>query len=149
MHDFSEHFILNHIIWKNWSFYFIHDHHFSHLLDYMGKKKVGLCAAFCSIFVREKTPLRLPMQITWLWPPVGSFGHGLFTVRQKKKCEHNVLRLVFIYILFSTCQWVHIALAIKRPDILLIKIVMRNFTKLFLSNIINHGESDVQWHISV
>ncbi len=26
---------------------------------------------------------------------------------------------------------------------------MKTFTKLFLSNIINHGESDVQWQISI
>ncbi len=26
---------------------------------------------------------------------------------------------------------------------------MKSFTKLFLSNIINHGESDVQWPISI
>ncbi len=38
----------------------------------------------------------------------------------KRKFEHNFVRLVFIYILLSTCQWVHMALAINRPDILLI-----------------------------
>ncbi len=36
------------------------------------------------VFSWEKTPLRLPMQITWPWPPVGRFSHGLITVRQKK-----------------------------------------------------------------
>ncbi len=36
------------------------------------------------VFSWQKTPLRLPMQITWPWPPVGSFSHGLITVRQKK-----------------------------------------------------------------
>ncbi len=69
------------------------------------------------VFYWENTPLRLSMQITWPWPPVGSFSHGLITVRQKKmwtKCEH-----VFVYILLSTCQWVQMALAIERPDILL------------------------------
>ncbi len=36
------------------------------------------------VFSWEKTPLRLLMQTTWPWPPVGSFSHGLITVRQKK-----------------------------------------------------------------
>ncbi len=36
------------------------------------------------VFSREKTSLRLLMQITWPWPPVGRFSHGLITVRQKK-----------------------------------------------------------------
>ncbi len=36
------------------------------------------------VFSWEKTPLRLPLQITWPWPPVGSFSHGLITLRQKK-----------------------------------------------------------------
>ncbi len=39
-------------------------------------------------------------------------------LKDKRKCEHNVVRLVFVYILLSTCLWVHIALAINRPDIL-------------------------------
>ncbi len=37
----------------------------------------------------------------------------------KRKCEHNLFQLVFVYILLSTSQWVHMALAIKRPDNLL------------------------------
>ncbi len=51
-----------------------------------GKKRtfVDRCAAFWSIFAREKNPLRIPMQITWPWPPVGSFSHGPINVRQKK-----------------------------------------------------------------
>ncbi len=50
-----------------------------------GKKStfVYLLAAFWCNFLR-KTPPRLPMQITWPWPPGGRFCHGLITVRQKK-----------------------------------------------------------------
>ncbi len=44
---------------------------------------LGLCASFWSILVGKNSP-RLPMQITWPWPPVGSFNHGMITVRQKK-----------------------------------------------------------------
>ncbi len=36
------------------------------------------------VFSWDKTPPRLPMQIPWPWTPVGSFRHGLITVRQKK-----------------------------------------------------------------
>ncbi len=32
----------------------------------------------------KKLPPDLPMQITWPWPLVGRFNHGLITVRQKK-----------------------------------------------------------------
>ncbi len=35
------------------------------------------------VFSWEKTSPRLPMQITWPWPPVGRFCYGLITVRQK------------------------------------------------------------------
>ncbi len=59
---------------------------------------VGLCAAFWSIFLRKNSP-----QIT----------------HAKRKCQHNIVRLVFVYILLSTCQWVHMAFAIKRPNVLL------------------------------
>ncbi len=68
------------------------------------------------VFSWERIPARLPMQITWLWPPVGRFGHGL--TKDKRKCEHKVVRH-FVYILLSTCQWDHMTLAINRPDILL------------------------------
>ncbi len=71
------------------------------------------------VFSGEKTPLILPMRITWPWQPVGSFSRGLITVRQKIKCEHKVVRLVVVYILVSTCQWVHKALVMKILDILL------------------------------
>ncbi len=36
------------------------------------------------VFSQEKIPPRLHMKITWPWPPVGRFSHGLVTVRQKK-----------------------------------------------------------------
>ncbi len=35
------------------------------------------------------------MQITWPWPPVGIFSHDLFTLKDKRKCEHKVVRLVW------------------------------------------------------
>ncbi len=37
----------------------------------------------------------------------------------KIKSEHNVVRLVFVYILLSTYQWVYMVLASNRPDVLL------------------------------
>ncbi len=78
-------FHTNHIIWKHWSFEVIHDHHFSHLLVYMKKK--NFCGSLCVLLeylLEKKTPPRLPMQITWPWPPVGIFSHSLITVGQKK-----------------------------------------------------------------
>ncbi len=77
------------------------------------------------VFSWEKTSPILPMQITWPWPPVGRYCHD------QRICGHNIVRLVFIYILHSTCQWVHMALAINRPD-LWCKIVMRNVYKIIL-----------------
>ncbi len=66
---------------------------------------------------------RFPMQIEWPWPPVGRFSHGLII---KLKTKENVNIKLFdlcesliVYILHTTCQWVHMALAINRPDILL------------------------------
>ncbi len=57
------------------------DHHLSHVLVYM--KKVNFVWP-SGVFSQEKTPSRLPMQITWLWPPVGRSSHGLITIRPKK-----------------------------------------------------------------
>ncbi len=72
-----------------------------------------------------------------------------------------------VYILPSTCQWVHMALTVNRPDVrIFINILYigahigiqkwwETFTKLLVSslymlyNIINHGESEVQWQISI
>ncbi len=45
------------------------------------------------VFSWEKTLLRLPMQITWPWPPVGIFSHILITVRQKKNVNITLLDL--------------------------------------------------------
>ncbi len=73
-------------------------YHFSHLLVYM--KKIPSVQP-SGVFSWEKTPLRLPMQIIWPWPPVGSFSHGVIIVL---KTNENVNRLVFVYILLSTCQ---------------------------------------------
>ncbi len=58
---------------------------FSHLLVYM--EKISFCGSLCSLleyFREKKTRSRLPMQITWPWPLVGRFSHGLITIRQKK-----------------------------------------------------------------
>ncbi len=35
-------------------------------------------------FLKKTILPRLHMQITWSWPPVGRYSHGLITVRQKK-----------------------------------------------------------------
>ncbi len=46
--------------------------------------KINFCGSMCRLleyFLEKKTSPRLPMQITWPWPPVGSFSHGLITVR--------------------------------------------------------------------
>ncbi len=48
------------------------------------------------------------------------------------KCEHNVVKLVFVYILLSKCQWVHLALAIKNLISSWNKIVMRSCYKIIL-----------------
>ncbi len=76
------------IIWKHWSYMkalAIHDHHFSHLLVYM--ETVNFCGSLYGLleyFCEKKLPPRLPMQITWPWPSVGRFSHGLITVTQTK-----------------------------------------------------------------
>ncbi len=78
--------------WVFWTFHtkshnmkalVIHDHHFSHLLVYMEKNELLWVSVQPSgILSWEKSLLGLPMQITWAC--VGSFSHGLITVRQKK-----------------------------------------------------------------
>ncbi len=42
-----ERFIMNHILWKHWSFYVIHNHHFSYLLVYM--EKMNFCGCLCGL----------------------------------------------------------------------------------------------------
>ncbi len=56
---------------------------------------VGLCVAFCNIFMRKHYP-----QIT--------------------HANHMTTSLI-VYILLSTCQWVHMALAINGPGIFLMQ----------------------------
>ncbi len=49
--------------------------------------KMNFCGSLCGLleyFLEKKTPLRLPMQITWPWPPEGRFNHGLITIKQRK-----------------------------------------------------------------
>ncbi len=85
LHDFSEHFILNHIVWKHWSFLVFYDHKFSHLFVYMEKNEpLWVSVQPSGVSSWEKSPLRLPMQITWPCPRVSCFSLGLITVRQKK-----------------------------------------------------------------
>ncbi len=93
-------------------------HHFFYLPVCVDKKY--FCRSLCpsGIFSWERTPSRLPMQITWPCLPVGRFSHGLITIRQKKMLL-NLYESLIIDILLSTCQWVHMALAINRLDILL------------------------------
>ncbi len=55
-----------------------------------GKNKLLWVSVWPSgVFSWEKTPPRLLMQITWPWPPVGRFCHGLITVSQKKMCGYH------------------------------------------------------------
>ncbi len=73
---------------------------------------LGSLCGLLEYFLEKKIPQDYPCKLhehdhmwadlvmTWL----------LYDIR---KCEHKV------YILLSTCQWVHMALAINRPDILL------------------------------
>ncbi len=99
-----------------------------------------LCVSVRSsgVFSWEKTPTRFPMQITWQWPPVDRFCHGLVAVRQK-----NVNITLLDFCLFTQYMPVsQLGIEYKQtwypPDV-----------KLLLSNIINHGVSDVQWQISI
>ncbi len=79
---------------------------------------VILCVAFWSIFLRKNsfqiTHANHMTMITsgqiWLW----SDYH-----KTKENVNIKLLDVVFVYILLSACQWVHMALAINKPDILL------------------------------
>ncbi len=99
------------VVWLFWTFHskshnmkalVILSHSWSPFLPltYLYGKKwtfVGLYAAFWSIFLR-KNSLRLLMQITWPWPPVDSFSHGLIIVRQREKVNIMLLDLcLFIF----------------------------------------------------
>ncbi len=64
----------------------IHDHHFCHLLVY--REKMNFCGSLCGLleyFHEKKTLPILPMQITWPWPTVGRFSHGLITYCKTKE----------------------------------------------------------------
>ncbi len=87
----------------------------------------GSLCRFLEYFLEKKTPPKLAIQIIWTWPQCADFVIA-WLPQDKRKCEHNIVRLVFVYILLSTCQWVYMALAIKRLDIY--KIVMRNIYKI-------------------
>ncbi len=59
--------------------------HFYHLLVYMENNELLRVSVWPSaVFSHEKTSPRLPMQITWPWPSMSRFRHGLITVRQTK-----------------------------------------------------------------
>ncbi len=45
------------------------------------------------VFSWEKTPPRLPMQITWPWPPVGRFSQGLITRKPKENVNIKLVDL--------------------------------------------------------
>ncbi len=84
--------------WRFWTFHtkshnmkalVIRSHSWSHFLPltcfYGNIELLWVCVWPSGVFSWEKrTPPRLHMQITWSLPPVGSFSHGLITVRQKK-----------------------------------------------------------------
>ncbi len=61
---------------------------------------VGLCVAFWSIFLRKKLLPDYPCKShdhDHKWTDLDDYH------KDKRKCEHNI-RLVFVYILLSTCQ---------------------------------------------
>ncbi len=79
---------------------------------------VGLCAAFWSIFLRNKLHPEYSCQTRdhdHQWADLVM----AWLLWDKRKCEHNDVKLESVYILLSKWQCVHIALAINRPDILL------------------------------
>ncbi len=56
-----------------------------------------------------------PMQITW--SAVGRFSHDLITLRQKETWKlWDLCESLIVYILLRTFQWIHMALAVKRPN---------------------------------
>ncbi len=87
---------------------------------------VGLCAAFWSIFLR-RTP-----SLSWVKnsPQITHTNHMTMTTsgwiwswpdycKTKENVNIILLDLCLFAFYFSTCQWVHMAMAINRPDILL------------------------------
>ncbi len=61
------------------------DHHFSHLLVYIETNELLWVSVWPSeVYLREKSTVRLLIQITWPWPPVGRISHGLITVTYRK-----------------------------------------------------------------
>ncbi len=93
------------------------------------------------------------MQIAWPWPTVERFSHGLITFKTNENANIKLLDLceiLIVDILLSTLQMSPNGIGYKQtwypPDV---RQWWETFTKLFLSNIINHGESDVQWQISI
>ncbi len=107
---------------------------------YEQKEHLWVCVSHSGIFSWEKTPSRLPMQITWPRLPLGRFVYDLITVRQKENVNITLLDLCLF-----TFYSVHVNESTYPPDV---RWSWETFTKLFLSNIINHGESDVQWSIN-
>ncbi len=69
---------------------------------------MNFCGSLCSLleyFLEETLSSDYPCKSHYhdhQWA-VLVISHGLITVRQCK-CEHNIVRLVFVYILLSTCQ---------------------------------------------
>ncbi len=71
----------------------------------------------------------------------------------RRKCEHNGVRLVWEFDCLQFTQFIPMSphgIGYKQtwypPDV---REWWETVTKLFLSDIINHGESDVQWQISI
>ncbi len=60
------------------------------------------------------------MQITRPWPPDGRFSHNLITLKTKGNVNIKLWDLcesLIVYILLSTFQWIHMALAVNIPDV--------------------------------
>ncbi len=61
-----------------------------------------------------------PMQITRPWPPVGRFSHDLITLKIKGNVNIKLWGLcesLIVYIVFNKFQWIHMAMAVNRPDV--------------------------------
>ncbi len=90
------------------------------------------------VFSWEKNPRRLPMQITWPWPPVSWPDY----CKTKENVNLILIDLCFFYFtqyLPRSPQYIDYKQTWYSPDV---RYWWETFTKLFLSNIINHGESD-------
>ncbi len=96
-------------------------HSWSPFLPLVYMDKMNFCWSLCGLleyFLEKKLSSDYPCK-SHDYDHQWSVLVMAWLLKDTRKCERNVVRLVIVYILLSTCQWVHMALAIKRPDILL------------------------------